>query len=131
MLLLGKDALRTKLPTRIVKRVETHPVLRELVGPVHTEIIVEVDGVEYTCSIDTGVRIEVLIDELERDVKRPPADYAARWEELSSNSDMIDRYVIIKPYMTSITSCALGVESIGLDPDDGDNFYAKVIGGTY
>jgi hypothetical protein len=129
---LEKDTQVVNVPTRIKEREGPLTWLERFTGgSYNTQIVVVLNGVEHVCDIDLAeysVPIDVLIAEEESGIKRPEPDYRARWDELTNITDTVNRYVVIAAELSSPTTCTLGIRAVGLDPNDADHFFIRVVG---
>lgn len=129
---LGKDTQVVNVPTRIKQREGPQSTLERFTGgDFRMQIVVVLYGVEHICDIalsEYSVPVDVLIAEEESGIKRPEPDYRARWDELTSNLDYVNRYVVLAAELSSPTTCTLGIRAVGLDPNDPDHFYIRVAG---
>lgn len=118
-----------KVPTRIYERIEENLMIRKITGTDRsTEIMVELGDVQYACSFDSSVKLIDALETLEKGKELVKPDYADRWHELTSNRDVVDRYIVLSSYLTTPRTSALGIKAIGLDPNDDKKYFIKVIG---
>lgn len=123
---LGMHELKLSVPTRITEKIETNPLLQQVGESVHLLIEIELGGSIQLFSLDHAMRLMEDLKTLPKGQDSIKPDYADRWEELSGNRQRVNRAVIISSRVTTKGGSTLTVKTVGLDPDDDTQYFAKV-----